>query len=166
MAKGRKGVPAKIHQLHGTYRDDRHGGELKVDCVMPDPPDWLNDIAKKEWLRIAPVLKKYKVLSDMDITVLEMYCVVYARWISAEKKMQSIRDGEISETPNGYQQQSAWLQIANTSIKQMQSLCAEFGMSPATRARMKLIESKPKQLDLLSLLDQVSKSKAAAVSNG
>ena len=84
---------------------------------------------------------------------------MYSRWINAEQKIRKTTDGDISETPNGYQQQSVWLQIVNNSIKQMQSLSAEFGLTPATRARMRLIEKQPKQLDLLDILDQASKAK-------
>lgn len=160
MSKGRKAIPGKIHQLHGTYREDRHGGGVKVDSVLPDPPDRLPIVGQIEWRRLAPELNKLGVLSELDLTTLEMYCTVFARWIKAEGKIREQEEGEISRTPNGYQQQSAWLQISNNCIKQMQSLCAEFGMTPATRARMRLIEQQPKQLDLLTLLDELSQAKA------
>jgi len=162
MSKGRKNIPGKIHQLHGTYRPDRQGKELSVESILPDPPENLEEVALIEWNRIAPQLHKLGVLTELDTTLLHMYCVVFSRWIRAEQKIAEIKnkEGEISETPNGYHQQSVWLQISNQCIKQTQSLCAEFGLSPATRARLRFIESRPKQLDLLSLLDEVSKKKA------
>jgi P27 family predicted phage terminase small subunit len=165
MARGRKALPGKLHVLHGTYREDRHGGELQVEAVLPDPPERLPEIGKQEWRRLAPELFKYKVLSNLDLTTLEMYCTVFDRWVRAEQRLRDEtdehHDGEIARTPNGFQQQSAWLLIANNCIKQMQSLCAEFGMTPATRARMKLIQERPKQLDLLSMLDQFGANMAS-----
>lgn len=166
MAKGRKALPGKIHQLHGTYRPDRHGEEMQLDSVLPEPPDRLPEVGKIEWRRLAVELHKLGILTPLDIVTLEMYCTVFARWIKAEERLRESHDSEISETPNGYQQQSAWLQISNNCLKQIQSLAAEFGLTPATRARIKLIQSKPKQLDLLSLLDELSKEKAKAAIHG
>jgi len=160
IKRGPKFKPAKIHQLHGTFRKDRQGGELNVTSILPDPPPELSGVGLEEWHRMAPELHKLGVLTALDVTLLHMYCTVFARWINAEKKIKEIQDGEISTTPNGYQQQSAWLTIANQCVKQTQSLCAEFGLSPATRARLRFIEERPKQMDLLKILDSVSKQKA------
>ena len=163
-------MPSNIHRLHGTFRGDRHGDEISIESILPDPPSRLPDDGKAEWRRLAPELHKLGILSKLDVTTLEMYCTVFARWVKAEKKMQVLsetregKNGEVSVTPNGYQQQGVWLQIANNCIKQMQSLSAEFGMTPATRARMRLIQKQPKQMELLDLLDELSKAKAA--SNG
>lgn len=166
MAKGRKALPGKIHQLHGSYRGDRHGGEMQVETILPDPPDRLSDEAKAEWERLAPELHKLGILTALDLAILEAYCNVFARYLKAERRLAEIVDGELSVTPNGYEQQSAWFQVANICIKQMQSLCSEFGLTPATRARLKMISSKPKQLDLLKLLDDLSKEKASKRVNG
>ncbi len=154
--------PAKIHKLHGAYREDRHGGGLNVKPTLPDPPDWLDKVALAEWNRIAPELYKLGVLTSLDTVLLQMYVVVYSRWIKAEAELLKDRESkpEVMRTPNGYQQQSAWLTISSNCIKQMQSLCAEFGLSPATRARIKLIESRPQQLDLLGMLDRFGENMA------
>jgi P27 family predicted phage terminase small subunit len=162
--RGPQPRPGKIHRLHGSYREDRHGGELKVKPSLPDPPDWLDPVALQEWHRIAPQLFKLGVLTELDTALLSMYCVVFSRWVRAEGELLKNKESvpEIDETPNGYRQQSPWLLIANNAIKQMQSLCAEFGLSPATRARIKLIESRPEQKSLLDMLDQFGKSMAGS----
>ncbi len=161
--RGPQPRPGKIHKLHGSFRQDRHGGELKIKPSLPDPPEWLDAVALAEWNRLAPELYKLGVLTVLDTTLLAMYAVVYSRWIRAEAELLKDRESrpEVMTTPNGYQQQSAWLSISNNCVKQMQSLCAEFGLSPATRARIKLIESRPEQKSLLELLDQFGQSMAA-----
>lgn len=163
MSKGRKSLPENIHKLHGNFRADRHGGGVKAKTVeeIPDPPDRLDDYAfgANEWRRLAPELQKLGVLSEIDLTTLEIYCTVFDRWVRAEKDV--LVNGYMMETPNGYQQQNPSMQVVNTCVKQMQSLAAEFGMTPATRARMRIIEKQPEQLDLLSILDQASGKKVS-----
>ena len=135
MIKGRKSIPANVHLLHGTHRPDRHGAVVSVKIVNPDPPEGMPDAAIAEWRRMAPILSGYRLLSDLDVTALEAYCRVYARWLQAEQLLDE--SGElVFETSTGYQSQSAYLSIINQCLKQMQSLMAEFGMTPATRERL------------------------------
>lgn len=147
MSAGRKALPSNLHVLRGTHRDDRHGGSMSVTIVNPDPPDDLPDEAAKEWRRIAPILSKYKLLSDLDLTGLQIYCRVYARWIDAERKLEE-RESMVFRTQTGYETQSAYLNIINMCLKQMQSIMAEFGMTPATRERLKAIANQPTQMKL------------------
>lgn len=165
MAKGRKAVPDNIHKLHGNFRADRHGDGLKVESLsrVPDPPDRLLKSypdGATEWRRLAPELHKLGVLTEIDLTTLEMYCTIFDRWVNAEQDV--LREGYMMETPNGYQQQNPAMQVVNSCIKQLQSLAAEFGMTPATRARMRLITKQPKQQGLLELLDELSAARARA----
>jgi len=146
--KGRRALPGNMHVLKGTHRDDRHGsGASAVTIVNPDPPADLPEVAAAEWRRIAPILSKYKLLSDLDLTALQAYCRVYARWLEAEEKLNQ-RDSLVFRTTTGYETQSAYLNIINMCLKQMQSLMAEFGMTPATRERLKAIAAQPQQLNL------------------
>lgn len=162
--RGPQPKPGKIHRLHGSYREDRHGGELKVKPALPDPPDLVvaDPVALQEWHRIARQLFEIGVLTELDTTLLATYCTVFSRWVKAESKLLEGKQSnpEVHRTPNGYEQQSVWLQIANTCVKQLQSLCAEFGLSPATRARLKLIQERPQQLDLLGMLDKFGETMA------
>jgi P27 family predicted phage terminase small subunit len=149
MAKGRRALPSNLHVLHGTHREDRHGGGLSVQIVNPDPPEGMPVGAITEWKKIAPVLSKYNLLSDLDLTALEIYCRVYARWMDAERRLEE--SGElVFETQTGYQTQSAYLNIINQCLKQMDTSLAHFGMTPATRERLKAIANQPKQQDLFS----------------
>lgn len=160
--KGRKALPANLHMLHGTHRGDRHGGGVAVRIVNPEPPSGLPEVAEAEWRKMAPVLSGYKLLSDLDLTALEMYCRVYARWLAAEKALEE-SGTLVFETQTGYQTQSAHLNIINQCLKQMQSIMAEFGMTPATRERLKAIANQPKQGDLFG---DFLKNKREAAQNG
>ena len=74
------------------------------------------------------------VLTVLDLTAFEGYCQAYARWKEAE--MFIAQHGSIFKTPSGYVQQVPQVSIAQQNLKIMQSLCSEFGLTPATRARI------------------------------
>ena len=97
-------------------------------------PDWLLPEAKKEWKRLAPSLEALGVLTLVDLTAFEGYCQAYARWKEAEAFIT--QHGSIFKTPSGYVQQVPQVSIAQQSLKIMQSFCSEFGLTPATRARI------------------------------
>lgn len=77
------------------------------------------------------------VLTMADLTAFEGYCQAYARWKEAEAFIT--QHGSIFKTPSGYVQQVPQVpqvSIAQQNLKIMQSFCSEFGLTPATRARI------------------------------
>ncbi|MHB0934888.1 MAG: phage terminase small subunit P27 family [Armatimonadota bacterium] len=110
----------------------------------PGPPAYLKDkTARKEWKRVAPILHAMKVLTLADITALAAYCTAFARWQYAEDKLAAaiLIDDLVSETDNGYPVQNAYLAIANKAMEQMHKFMVEFGLSPASRSRVKTVET-------------------------
>jgi len=97
-------------------------------------PSWLLPEAKKEWERLAPSLEAMGMLTMADLTAFEGYCQAYARWMEAEAFIT--KHGSIFRTPSGYVQQVPQVSIARQNLKIMQSFCSDFGLTPATRARM------------------------------
>ena len=97
-------------------------------------PSWLLPEAKKEWKRLAPSLEAMGVLTQVDLTAFAGYCQAYARWREAEEFLT--QHGSIFKTPSGYVQQVPQVSIAQQNLKIMQSFCSEFGLTPATRARI------------------------------
>lgn len=77
------------------------------------------------------------LLSRLDRAALAAYCVAWSRWVEAEKQLKS--EGLMVKTPNGYQQPSPWLAIANKSLEQLRAFAGEFGMTPATRSRVEIL---------------------------
>lgn len=97
-------------------------------------PSWLLPEAKKEWQRLAPSLQAMGMLTAADLTAFEGYCQAYARWMEAEAFIT--KHGSIFKTPSGYVQQVPQVSIARQNLKIMQSFCSDFGLTPATRAKM------------------------------
>lgn len=65
-----------------------------------------------------------------------MYCVIFVRWIKAEKMVRE--KGEIIKTAAGNIIQNPYLSIANRALDQLNKLGAEFGMTPSSRSRVKV----------------------------
>ena len=132
---GRKPKPTAIKKLEGNP------GKRPLNEHEPVPPkgeikcpSWLEPEAKKEWKRLAPSLEAMGVLTTADITAFAGYCQAYARWKEAEEFIS--QHGSIFQTPSGYVQQVPQVSIAQQNLKIMQSFCAEFGLTPATRSRI------------------------------
>ena len=133
--RGRKTKPTALKVLEGNP------GKRPLNDREPVPPKatlkcpaWLLPEAKKEWKRLAPALEAMGVLTMADLTAFEGYCQAYARWKEAEAFIT--QHGSIFQTPSGYVQQVPQVSIAQQNLKIMQSFCSEFGLTPATRARI------------------------------
>jgi len=142
MKPGPPRKPTKLRVLEGNpSKRPLPRNEPDPDPAMPECPDWLMDDAKEEWERVAPELNRLGLLTKVDRTALAGYCQSYAKWKQADEWIKengtvyAIRgsDGGVK-----YLQQAPQVSIANQCLKQIRAFCAEFGLTPAARARMEL----------------------------
>jgi phage terminase small subunit len=65
---------------------------------VPEPPPFLTGYAADEWWRTAPELHRLKLLTVLDVQVLAVYCIAYARWRTAEGALARMaeRDAQTS----------------------------------------------------------------------
>ena len=132
---GRKPKPTAMKELEGNPGKRKlNAQEPKPDATPPKCPAWLSVEAKREWKRICPFLEKAGLLTQVDRAALAGYCQSYANWQNAEKHIAE--EGSTFETPNGYQQQTPWVSIAQTNLKNMLKFCTEFGLTPSSRSRI------------------------------
>ncbi|QFT96058.1 Phage terminase, small subunit [Roseovarius sp. THAF8] len=107
--------------------------------ALPRCPSHLNDVARKEWRRLATPLHEAGILTLADRAALAAYCQAYARWVQAEEKL-----GEgpaLLKTPSGYVQQSPWLTVANKQMELMGRYMSELGLTPVARTRVDMAET-------------------------
>ena len=136
--RGRKRKPSSLHVLHGTDRPDRMNWEEPNPASpdsFPDPPDFLDEVAKEEWSRMGKELFDTGLFTSIDSTALAAYCVAYSQWTENIRKVTKF--GTVFKTPNGYPAQSPYLSMANKAFEQMTKMLIEFGMTPSARARVK-----------------------------
>jgi len=101
-------------------------------------PRWLPPAAKAEWRRVVPELAAQGLLTIVDRSALEAYCMAYAQWQEAEMILDEL--GLTFTTPKGYVQQRPEVAIANNAAKRMKTFMVEFGMTPSSRSRISLPE--------------------------
>jgi P27 family predicted phage terminase small subunit len=120
--------------------------EPKPEVVAPDPPATLSAAGKTIWNEIVTPLAALRVMTVMDVMALEMLCETEVRYRIAVKKIRTASK-LVSISPNGFQQQSAWLTVANKAFEQKLKILTEFGMTPSSRTSIQVI--KPSKNDPL-----------------
>ncbi|MCK4302842.1 MAG: phage terminase small subunit P27 family [Candidatus Eisenbacteria sp.] len=140
---GRRGPapkPKNLKELTGSAKHDpqrvnHDEPQPPIRDDVPRPPDSLDAVAAREWLRIAPILHRLGLLTEVDLVALEAYCVVYGRWVYAEEQIRKF--GMVVKSPkNETPMQSPYLSIANKALLLMRSFVAEFGMTPSSRTNV------------------------------
>jgi P27 family predicted phage terminase small subunit len=131
----RKPKPTKLKILQGTDRADRRNpGEPEINPEIPPMPGHLSDEARAEWERMAKPLFDLGLLTPVDMASFAAYCQAYGRWAQAETKLKT--EGLTVTTTNGNHIQNPLVGIANQAMEHMRKHLANFGMSPADRAKV------------------------------
>lgn len=102
---------------------------------------------KKAWKRLVPELVRYNLLSKVDADALEDLCEtiglikVLRRSINARQELLLSQDKDPAgaveaQTPKGMRIQSPTYQALNREREKLRSWLAEFGLTPAQRARV------------------------------
>ncbi len=100
----------------------------------PKCPAHLDDVAKREWRRLVPILERMKLLTEADEISLANLCLQYGTLIKAQQLLQ--KSGLLFKTKSGYVQQSPLVGIVSSCVEQINKLCREFGLTPAARTRI------------------------------
>jgi len=150
--KGRKRKPTNLIVLEGNPGKRKRSPEPLPASEIPDPPEHLDAYALAEWNRLAPGLYRLGLLYDVDRAPFASYCMAYSRWRTAEEEMQKMSAaknhplaGLIAQTTNGNVVQSVLVGIANKAAGDMVRYAAEFGLTPAARARLAIDPGKQKK---------------------
>lgn len=102
----------------------------KTDC-----PDHLENLAKKKWQELYPLLEKKKVITECDLIALETLCINYAMSLDLYNAMKAqSEDGKVagyfkdrnSQTMGEY---NAYYKCQATYMR----LLNEFGLTPKSR---------------------------------
>lgn len=106
---------------------------------IPACPGHLNEHGKKEWRRITVELLPLGLITKIDRAMLALYCHAYGRWVHAEMKIRDLEKaapdtGLKQLSPNGYEQLSLWVILANKAMEQVHKYASEFGLSPSSRS--------------------------------
>jgi P27 family predicted phage terminase small subunit len=109
-------------------------------------PANLSGLAVEEWKSIVPQLMELGVLSEIDGKALAAYCECFAQWRRAMEEVEErgilIEEPIVSRATEdvvGYKvKRNPAISIANDNLKLMKSFLVEFGLTPASRGRLKI----------------------------
>jgi P27 family predicted phage terminase small subunit len=151
--------PTKLLQLEGN------AGKRPLPANEPQPerdarvlvcPAFLKGVARLEWNRVAPELYRLKLLTKVDHAALESYCSWYQTAVEADQEIARLRklhreyrrskkkderatrpsNGMVMYTTNGNVIMEPMLSARKQAWEMVKVFAAEFGMTPASRARI------------------------------
>ena len=153
--KGRKAIPSKIIDIRGgtrhTHRPPR-SQEPQPPERMPRCPKHLNKEARKEWRRAGKILQSIGLLTEIDRMIFAAYCEAYSRWIESTLKVQemgmvyakgAVLDPETKKMVGGEPRLNPYIRIAREAFDQMIRAGTQIGLSPSSRASLKVERPKP-----------------------
>lgn len=135
-----KPIPTEIKRLMGNPGKRKlpaKGEEPEPVIVdkLPDPPDWLGEFGAAEWLRVGPVLVDLRLLTAADLLSFGAYCANVDLMI--ESMLDIKRNGTTIRGARGDVRNPALASFAQ-AVTALRGLATEFGMTPSSRARMRL----------------------------
>ena len=104
--------------------------------IAPTAPDYLGDVGKKEWRRMAKELVKMKVLTKVSLAGLGAYCGAFEVFTIAYKSV--LEDGTIMMNGRGQPVQNPNMRIATAQQDAMRKWLSEFGATPSSMTRVQL----------------------------
>ncbi len=115
--RGRKPKPTRLKVIEGNRGKRPLPEEPEPSPVqeVPQPPDWLLAEGKREWRRLAEELGQVGLLTRVDLSMLAVWCQVWARYHQAETHGKG---------------------ASASLIAQLRHVAAEFGLTPASRPRL------------------------------
>jgi len=149
--RGRKPKPTRVKKLAGNPgKRSLNKSEARIPASLPTCPAHLVREAKAEWKRMAQVLYKHGLLTEVDRAALAAYCQAYGRWVKAERMVT--KHGMTDWTAHGTLTVSPYVRIARQSMDDLRKLCLEFGLTPSSRSRVTATDME--QMSLAELLFQ------------
>jgi P27 family predicted phage terminase small subunit len=147
MRRGTKPKPTAIRVLQGNpgKRPLPKREPRPPDAGVPEPPAALSEIARAEWITVAPVLHRMNLLSEIDRQALAAYCEACARWAVAQTAVNEMARGDprtgglLIKSPNGIVYENPLVGIARRAALDAVRFGAEFGMTPSSRTRLDVL---------------------------
>lgn len=167
---GRRPLPTatRIAEGESVTRGRGHsrpieGDDIQPDHVMPEMPKGMSKSARREWRRMSKILFRMGVLTEIDGKALAAYCEAYAqaeialRDVAVNGQVTEIfarvkETGEVLEY-NGKpvferRDRNPSMAIYTECSKLMKTFLIEFGLTPASRSKLKLpVKQKEDELE-------------------
>lgn len=133
---GRKPIPDALKVIRSpTPRKDRMNPDKPEYSDLLQVPQHFDKERKEAWFEIVPQLIEVGVAQTVDVQALEMLCEKWVEWRGAQDKLNST--GLVTKAPSGYPMMNPYYTITIQLGKEIRSLLSEFGMTPASRQKIR-----------------------------
>jgi len=116
--------------LEGTAREDRNNSDepqLPVRESHYLAPDWLSEVAREEWNRLEPTLRRSRLLTEGDLAAFAHYCSRYAAARKADQLATKARTNKAW---------AYWDGFARKAWDAMSKAAQQLGLTPAARGKV------------------------------
>jgi P27 family predicted phage terminase small subunit len=103
----------------------------------------MSDRGREAWGYVVAVLDRMGVLTEADAMAVELMCEARADWLSARDAIIEA-GGETYKTDAGLIKAHPAVAMRNDAARRLQSLLAEFGMTPSSRSKVSAKEGDDK----------------------
>lgn len=145
---GRRGTLNEEKALKGTLQKCRVINHTKNKALQngnPEAPDFLDDIAKKEYEEKAQMLLKQGVFKEGDETALAIYADAVSRWRRAVEiihqlgimYVNGVKRDEDGNVIKKYTEKNKAITVANQAIEVIMRYSVDFGFTPLTRQKIR-----------------------------
>ena len=128
-------TPAKILRARGSWRAKLRENEATLPVKAPPAPAWLSAEAKREWKLQVKQLEAMGLIAEADRALLAFYCQAWGEFVEADGRIK--KEGLTLRTKEKYTYPNPLVGIRNGAFERAQKIAAQFGFSPAARARLK-----------------------------
>lgn len=142
-------MAGRKNKLDGTTTGHRTKEELaekaeveaaagQFPALSVEPPEWLNELAKAEYMRVAPTLEKLHV-TTLDQTALALYANAYSNYVTAA------RDVDLNGQKDREGKKNVSVSIMSDSSKDISKYANSLGLT--LDSRMKIIKPTVKEVE-------------------
>ncbi|MCF2443642.1 phage terminase small subunit P27 family [Dyadobacter sp. CY345] len=142
MGQGRNPKATELLKKQGTFREDRHGDRVHIENALTiSPSNFLTAKEKKIWEKWYQVLQENNILKETDEVAFGLLCKTFNRVEILSKEFKKTDDYIYSYTSD------VGAKVVKThpkyavlveSEKNLLKLLTEFGMTPASRNKVKM----------------------------
>ena len=106
--------------------------------MLPECPDWLDEVGRAAWSDWLPRIAAMKILSSGDRDALALMCDTWSRYLEARKRLAE--EGEVIRVEGGdgrvTVKRNPWSAVLAEHGDRLRRMMSEFGLTPVGRARI------------------------------
>jgi len=148
--KGRKPVSDHLKVIRGTNQPCRMRGDMIVEHInkLPEPPREMSRTARRLYKDCGHFILMAKVLTPVDIWLLEMFAIEIGRYRDLSYQLEKI---DLTADMDEFQERKykRMKSAAREAFENGMKIAIELGLTPAARLKFAIKREEPDELQTL-----------------